>query len=107
MWFQSLSAAILAAIGYDVPPEKGGLVPIAQTKNGTYSGVHNPAFFQDFFLGVPYAQPPVDNLRFTVPQPLDASWDGRRNATQYSSECIGLGVSANLIYWKSTVLIES
>jgi triacylglycerol lipase len=30
--------------------------PIATIKNGSYSGVYNPTYQQDFFLGIPYAQ---------------------------------------------------
>lgn len=30
--------------------------PIVTVKNGSYIGVHNSAYNQDFFLGIPYAQ---------------------------------------------------
>ncbi|KAH7148264.1 Alpha/Beta hydrolase protein [Dactylonectria macrodidyma] len=65
--------------------------PTAKTVNGTYKGVYNSAYKQDFFLGIPYAQPPVGDLRFRVPQPLNSSWGGSRNATEYSRQCIGYG----------------
>ena len=43
---------------------------------GTYAdGVHA-------FRGIPYAQPPVDRLRFAVPVPPEA-WDGVRDATEF------------------------
>jgi triacylglycerol lipase len=63
--------------------------PTAQTKNGTYQGVYAPGYDQDFFLGIPYAHPPVGNLRFRNPAPLNNSWGDVREATQYSGE-VGL-----------------
>ncbi|KAF2769967.1 alpha/beta-hydrolase [Teratosphaeria nubilosa] len=64
----------------------------ADTKNGTYAGYYAPAYNADNFLGIPYAQPPVGSLRFHVPLPLNTSWSGVRNATQYGPECIGYGL---------------
>ncbi|KAF1983101.1 carboxylesterase family protein-like protein [Aulographum hederae CBS 113979] len=64
---------------------------IAKVKNGTYAGVHSEKYNQDFFLGIPYAQPPVGDLRFRVTQSLNSSWEDAREATQYSKECVGYG----------------
>lgn len=60
--------------------------PTAHVKNGTYVGVHSAAYDQDFFLGVPYAQPPVGSLRFRNPVGLNQSWHDAKPATAYSSE---------------------
>ncbi|PCH36153.1 sterol esterase [Wolfiporia cocos MD-104 SS10] len=38
------------------------------------------------FLGIPYAQPPLGDLRFTPPQPPQA-FDGIRQATNFSPAC--------------------
>ncbi|KAJ5733852.1 hypothetical protein N7493_002638 [Penicillium malachiteum] len=65
--------------------------PTVTVKNGSYYGVHNPYYNQDFFLGMPYTQPPIDELRFQLPQSLNTSWTGWKNATEYSPECIGYG----------------
>lgn len=67
--------------------------PTAAVRNGTYIGVHSTTYNQDFFLGMPYAQQPVGNLRFTVPQPLNESWNEARDAKAYSDICVGYGVS--------------
>lgn len=77
------------------PPYASG-TPVATTKNGTYVGVHNDAYNQDFFLGMPYAQPPVNELRFRTPRSLNTTWSGTRAADAYSPECVGYGVSGTL-----------
>ncbi|CZR61563.1 related to triacylglycerol lipase V precursor [Phialocephala subalpina] len=65
--------------------------PIVKVLNGTYSGLHSDAYDQDFFLGIPFAQPPTGDLRFRPPRSLNASFTETRNATEYSPECIGYG----------------
>ncbi|ETS78719.1 hypothetical protein PFICI_08572 [Pestalotiopsis fici W106-1] len=59
--------------------------------NGTYRGVYNSQYKQDYFLGMPYAQPPVGDLRLRVPQSLNSSWADTRNATDYGPICLGTG----------------
>lgn len=65
--------------------------PVVQLRNGSYYGTHNSAYNQDFFLGMPYAQPPLNNLRFRHPQPLNETWSDVRNATDYQSKCYQYG----------------
>ena len=66
--------------------------PTATTLNGTYAGRYVPEYNQDFFLGIPFAQPPLGDLRFANPLSLNTSFAGVRNATEYSPECVGYGV---------------
>ncbi|KAH8734211.1 Alpha/Beta hydrolase protein [Ilyonectria robusta] len=78
-------------------PSPCGSAPSVHLDNGTYIGVHNEQYEQDFFLGIPYAQPPVGPLRFASPQPLKESFDEPRSATEYGLMCIGYGSdTANL-----------
>jgi triacylglycerol lipase len=65
--------------------------PTVTLKNGSYYGRYEPSYGVEYFLGMPFAQPPVGDLRFRVPQPLNATWAGTRNATQFGPECIGYG----------------
>ncbi|KAK6217005.1 carboxylesterase [Colletotrichum tabaci] len=65
--------------------------PSVRLSNGTYIGVRNDQYAQDFFLGIPYAQPPVGPLRYAPPQPLDESFDEPRSAAEYGRMCIGYG----------------
>lgn len=37
--------------------------PTVTVRNGTYSGLYSQEWDQDFFLGLPFAQPPVGDLR--------------------------------------------
>jgi carboxylesterase type B len=66
-------------------------VPTVTVLNGSYHGVHSQEYSQDYFLGVPFAQPPTGDLRFRPPQPLNTTFNGTRNATEYSPSCIGYG----------------
>lgn len=66
--------------------------PRVKVKNGTYIGTRNPTYKQDYFLGMPFAQPPVGNLRFAIPQSLNETWTEERNAKEFSNICVGYGV---------------
>ncbi|CRL26063.1 Carboxylesterase, type B [Penicillium camemberti] len=65
--------------------------PTAIVKNGTYTGRYNAEYDQDFFLGIPYAQPPVGDLRLRNPVSLNTSWDGSADATTFASACYNIG----------------
>lgn len=60
-----------------------------QVKEGILQGqvVSNPygcPFYS--FKGIPYAEPPIGDLRFKAPQPK-TPWEGVRNATEHASHC--------------------
>jgi para-nitrobenzyl esterase len=46
------------------------------------------------YLGIPYAAPPVDALRWQPPHPA-ACWDGVRDATGFGYECVQLDSADN------------
>lgn len=62
--------------------------PTAQVLNGTYQGRHLAEWDQDAFLGVPFAQPPVGQLRYKWPQSLNTSFEGTRDATEQGYSCM-------------------
>lgn len=62
--------------------------PIAETLNGTYRGIYSPEWEQDFFLGMPFAQPPIGNLRYRWPQSLNSSFSEVKSASQYGLSCM-------------------
>lgn len=59
---------------------------IAQTEYGTVRGAegNNPKF--TVFRGIPYAVPPVGDLRWRFPQPHEY-WDGVRDCVEFGNAC--------------------
>ncbi len=49
------------------------------------------------FLGLPYAAPPVGNMRWKAPAP-PASWKGRRDDTRYGARCFQAGIFGDMIF---------
>jgi len=52
------------------------------------------------FLGLPYAAPPVGDLRWKAPQP-PAKWKGERDATKYGARCIQGRVFSDMVFQDS------
>ncbi|KAI0753756.1 extracellular triacylglycerol lipase precursor [Fomes fomentarius] len=48
----------------------------------------------DFFGGIPFAEPPVANLRFAPPVPKNAADVGVLNATQFGASCVQFNLAA-------------
>lgn len=61
---------------------------LVNVKAGKLAGEQKDGHVQ--FLGVPYAKPPVGELRFKKPQPLEA-WTGVKQAKAYGNYCIQPG----------------
>jgi para-nitrobenzyl esterase len=61
-------------------------LPLVQTASGRVSGVpaRDPAI--TVFKGVPFAAPPVDNLRFRPPAPVKP-WRGVRDGSSFGPSC--------------------
>lgn len=72
--------------------------PTVSVENGTYEGVYSSTYDQDFFLGIPFAQPPLGSLRFHQPVSLNTSWEGTKKATEYYPECVGYGVCSYILH---------
>ena len=66
--------------------------PVVKVRNGTYAGVQNEHYGIDYFLGLPFAQPPVGDLRLALPQSLNTSFSEIRNATDLQSSCVQFSV---------------
>ncbi|EDV20443.1 uncharacterized protein TRIADDRAFT_2392, partial [Trichoplax adhaerens] len=61
---------------------------IIPTNYGFVTGttIKTNSLTQFAYLGIPYAQPPINQLRFEPPVPVK-SWKGVLNVTQYQSSC--------------------
>jgi para-nitrobenzyl esterase len=84
-----LLSAVLIAAGVIVPQSMGQvtLTPITKirTDEGWVSGKVLPSGVRAW-LGVPFAKPPVNDLRWKPPQPI--SWDGLWTADRKMPECM-------------------
>src|ERR1035437_6710697 len=49
------------------------------------------------FMGLPYAAPPVSELRWKAPQPV-AKWKGARDAAKYGAHCAQGRVFDDMIF---------
>jgi para-nitrobenzyl esterase len=58
-----------------------------RTANGIVEGTAAATAGVQSFLGIPYAAPPVGDLRWAPPQPAEP-WDGVREATSFGDRCI-------------------
>ena len=61
-----------------------GVVPIVRIAGGSVRGAAVPGGYA--FRGLPYAAPPVGNLRWRPPRP-PADWKGIQDATQFAPSC--------------------
>ncbi|XP_006825267.1 butyrylcholinesterase isoform X2 [Saccoglossus kowalevskii] len=74
-----------------------GQEPIVNTRNGQLRGTRRDLFNGnvDSFLGIPYANPPVGELRFKVTEPYLRPWEGVRDATEFSNACSQVPVQSD------------
>jgi para-nitrobenzyl esterase len=74
---------ILFVISGAQAQQKTGIRPVIKTHSGRVAGTVSSDDRVYIFKGVPYAAPPVDNLRWKSPQPVH-SWKGIRNCDQFA-----------------------
>ncbi len=88
----ALTACLTVTVSACFSPPKDVDVEIA---DGTVRGVADDGVRS--WLGIPYAAPPVDDLRWRAPEPPDP-WTGIRAADEFQSECVqiaGDGIAKN------------
>jgi len=68
-----------------------------KTANGTVESTAPPRDGVRSFKGIPFAQPPVGDLRWREPQPAK-NWPGVRNADKFGAACMQR-LSPNADYW--------
>ncbi|MCR5646981.1 MAG: carboxylesterase family protein [Acholeplasmatales bacterium] len=70
--------AIKSAVKYDNPVK----TDVLEIENGKIQGVYNENKDVLVYAGIPYAKPPVGDLRWKEPQDLD-NWDGVLDCSQF------------------------
>ena len=65
---------------------RAALFPTLQLKSGMVRGIAAGRGV-DKFLGIPYAQPPIKELRWNPPRP-PIPWNGTRDALKFSNSCM-------------------
>ena len=94
----SLSSLVLAEIGPDLT---------VQTRKGKVRGLDLTTAHGrkvSAWHGIPYAQPPVGNLRFRHPRPIDP-WEGVKQTTRLPNSCVQVILSSDWLTQNSTLLI--
>ena len=71
--------------------------PVVTLKNGQLRGVFNINTGIRSFKGIPYAQPPVGNLRWKEPQPAE-NWKGVRHADHFSHMPMQKRIFSDMIF---------
>ena len=84
MLLLSLSAT---ASAYAVSPAAAVAGPIASVEDGRLRGELDRTSGVRIFRGVPFAAPPVADLRWAGPQ-REPAWRGIRDATKFASRCM-------------------
>ena len=85
-----LALVVLCAITFGAVPayakkdHKIPRTPVVVTPSGKLRGVINGDIAE--YLGIPYAAPPVGNLRWRPPQPY-GPWQGVLDASAFGSQC--------------------
>lgn len=60
--------------------------------NGTIQGGICDTSTANAFLGIPYALPPVGDLRLAAPKPYNMKYDGMLDATAQPPSCLQFGL---------------
>ena len=71
-----------------------GLLKV-KTANGLLKGTEVSGI--TIFKGVPYAEPPVGNLRWREPRPVK-NWEGTKNANHFSAKAMQLSIYGDMMF---------
>ena len=73
--------------------------PVLTIEGGQISGKAGEAEGISVYMGIPYAAPPVGELRWKKPQPVE-SWEGVRQCTEPGNASLQGGQEEGSFYWK-------
>jgi para-nitrobenzyl esterase len=71
--------------------------PVVKIDTGKVRGKLSTDGQVRIFLGIPYAAPPVGQLRWQPPQPAE-KWSGLRDATEFGHRCVQANIYPDMIF---------
>ena len=83
------SSMLFAKIKFDV------ITPIVKTANGLIEGSNDSGVL--IFKGIPYAEPPVGELRWKEPRPVN-NWDGVLKATKFAKRPMQAAIFSDMVF---------
>jgi para-nitrobenzyl esterase len=83
----SYRLAILFGLAMGTLARANGDVPVVHLDTGILSGIPGSTSEVRVYKGIPFAAPPVGNLRWRAPRPV-VRWDGVRKAEKFSPVCM-------------------
>jgi len=91
------SLTVLTTAGQALAQSSGqsATSPRVNTHNGIVEGTEQSGLRS--FKGIPYAAPPVGDLRWKEPQPA-ANWQGNRPATQFGARCMQGNIYGDMVF---------
>jgi para-nitrobenzyl esterase len=92
---RTLMAALVASAGLSLMVHAAGSPDTVKVEGGVVSGTATDGV--RVFRGIPYAAPPVGELRWRPPAPV-VPWTGVRDASAYGAECPQTQYPADSVY---------
>ncbi len=79
-----LISAFFSILSFSIMAQGNNYFPVQTTiQNGIIEGNYDTKTGMQFYLGIPFAKPPVEELRWKAPQPLD-SWKGVKETKKFA-----------------------
>jgi para-nitrobenzyl esterase len=85
----------LVALQFGVYAQLNMEKPRAKTANGIVEGITSSGI--SIFRGIPFAQPPVGDLRWKAPRPVK-NWEGVRKAWQFGARAMQMNVFGDMVF---------
>jgi para-nitrobenzyl esterase len=93
---RAASRLLIFAIAFPLTAAVAGAEPVT-TKSGAVEGTTVAGSNVRVYKSIPFAAPPVGDLRWKPPQP-PASWDGVRKATEFGPRCMQARIYEDMIF---------
>jgi para-nitrobenzyl esterase len=92
---KKLILLLLVALQFGVYAQLNTEKPRAKTANGIVEGITSSGI--SIFRGIPFARPPVGELRWKAPQPVK-NWEGVRKAYQFGARAMQMNVFGDMVF---------